>query len=459
MRPLPAWAGEGAVVALARELPESLEIVDELLSRGVRIAGVWNQTWCGKAQSVIGEQVLWNWARNLEANPGWSEFVEALGGKGIRVLCYVNPMFRDPPDDVPVERNLFEEGIAGGYFVRNGSGEVYLQKVTAFDVALLDLSSEEAREWMKGVIRAEMVEKAGCRGWMADFGEALPLDAVMASGETGEQWHNRYPVEWARLNREAVMEAGLEGEALVFSRSGFTTTPGEALLLWPRDQLTTWDRFDGMASALHGLLEGGFSGIALNHSDVGGYTSLSFLGKEYERDEELLLRWAEMNAFGPLLRTHEGNAPGQSMQVYGSESAMAGFARMTQVFAALAPYREALFAEAAEKGWPVVRHLAMHYPDDGQAWEVDDQFLLGSELLVAPILEPCGDGGCERAVYLPEGAWVHLWTGGVHAAPRDGSFVSAPAPLGQPPVFYRDGSAASQAIVEAFSDAGLIPLE
>ncbi len=460
MSPLPEWTGSGAIVALARDLPESLAIVSELAAHGVKIAGVWNQGWCGKVQTIVGEQVLWNWARNEEANPGWSAFVDAVEDEvGARILCYVNPMFRDPPEDVAVERDLFDEGIAGGYFVRNGAGEVYLQPVTAFDVALLDLSSEAARSWMKDVIRTEMVEKAGCSGWMADFGEALPMDAVMASGETGAQWHNRYPVEWARLNREALQEAGLEGEALVFHRSGFTTSPSQALLVWEGDQLTTWDRFDGIESALHGLISGGFSGIALNHSDVGGYTSLPLLGKEYLRNEELLLRWAEMNAFGPVLRTHEGNAPGMSMQVYGSESAMDGFARMTQLYAALASYRQGLFEEAHARGWPMVRHLAMHYPDDEESWAVNDEFLLGAELLVAPMLEPCADQACQRAVYLPPGPWTHVWTGEQLGAAGEGEWVSVPAPLGEPAVFVKTGSRSEESVAEAFAEAGLFPLE
>ena len=86
---------------------------------------------------------------------------------------------------------------------------------------------------------------------MADFAEALPFDAVLASGEPAAAWHNRYPVEWARLNREALDEAGRLDDALVFHRSGFTTTPAYAGMLWEGDQAVTWDRFDGLASAVH----------------------------------------------------------------------------------------------------------------------------------------------------------------------------------------------------------------
>ena len=80
-------------------------------------------------------------------------------------------------------------------------------------------------------------------------------------------------------------------------------------MFWEGDQLTTWDRYDGMTSALRGLINGGFSGLALNHSDTGGYTSLSRFGLGYSREAELLKRWGELSAFTSLLRTHEGNQP------------------------------------------------------------------------------------------------------------------------------------------------------
>jgi len=305
MPELPAWIHEGAILALAQDVHSSLAIVNQLQAHGAHIAAVWNQTWPGKATTYIGEQVLWNWAYNPYYHPDWQSYVATLAEQGMRTLCYVNPMFRDPAAaGTQVTRNLFDEGIREGYFVRNAAGEVYKLPVTAFEVALLDLSNSEARRWMKDVITEEMIRKAGCRGWMADFGEALPFDAIMSNGFTGEQYHNTYAIEWMRLNREVVEENGLLGELLIFNRSGSTRTPRYSLLLWEGDQLVTWDEYDGLRSALHGLVSSGFSGIALNHSDTGGYTSLSKWGYGFTREPELLQRWVEMNAFTAVLRTH-----------------------------------------------------------------------------------------------------------------------------------------------------------
>ncbi len=312
---------------------------------------------------------------------------------------------------------------------------------------------------MKDVIKDEMVTNARCSGWMADFAEALPFDAKLHSGEDGAAFHNRYPVEWARLNREVAEELDMVGELLIFNRSGHTRTPQYSLLLWEGDQLTTWDKYDGLRSALFGLVGSGFSGISLNHSDTGGYTSLSQWGLGYKREAALLRRWTEMNAFTAVLRTHEGNQPGANAQVYSDDDSMAHFARMTKVYKALHFYRKTLFAEAWEKGWPVVRHLLFHYPDEEKAWQVHDQFLLGSEILVAPILSKCsGWPDCVdyRAVELPPGEWVHLWTGAEVGQAGAWAYELIDAPMGEPPVFYRKDSPVGDQLVTNLQDAGVL---
>jgi alpha-glucosidase len=461
MRPPPTWIDEGAIVALARDLDLGLQKAATLRQRGARIAAVWNQTWCGTATTMIGEQVLWNWALSPAREAPWGAYVDALQTAGARVVCYVNPMFRDLPADAdPGTRNLFREAVDGGFVVRTAAGGTYLLQQGVFEVALLDLSNPDARVWMKSVLRDEVLGRARCSGWMADFAEALPFDAVLASGEPAAAWHNRYPVEWARLHREALEEAGRLDDVLVFHRSGFTTTPTFSGMQWEGDQAVTWDRFDGIRSALHGLLNGAFSGIALNHSDAGGYTGVPIGDPPVERAADLLQRWVEMNAFTALLRTHEGNQPARNAQVYGDDVLAEHFARFTRVYAALAPYRRALYQEAAAKGWPVVRPLAMHAPEVDRAWTISDQFLLGADVLVAPVLDPCGDvADCalSRSVWLPPGEWRHLWTGATHgtAGAATGTDVTVPAPLGQPPVFLRVGSGVAASLPDALRAQGI----
>ena len=458
----PGWLDQGAILALARDLPQSEQIVTDLLDRGARIAAVWNQTWSGISKTFIGEQVLWHWIQNPGAHPGWGEFVAKMQQRDIRTLCYVNPMFRElPPEELRrmPRRNLYDEAKEGGYFVKNEAGNPYKMPVTAFDVFLLDLTHEAARTWMKAILKEEMIKRAGCAGWMADFAEALPFDAVLSDGSPAPLYHNRYPVEWAKLNREALEEAGVVGQVLVFNRSGALRTPAYSTMLWQGDQLTTWDAYDGIQSALYALLGGGISGIALNHSDTGGYTSLSRWGLGYTRESELLKRWTEMNAFTSVLRTHEGNQPQANAQVYSDDTARDHFARFTKVYAALAPYRRTLFAQASQKGWPVVRHMLLEFPQDPKAWELDDQFMLGSEFLIAPILKKCGsEKNCnpERSLYLPKGRWVHLWSQKSYGDAGKGMQVELRVPIGEPAVFYKQGSQAGIELNQELKTLGIL---
>jgi alpha-glucosidase len=460
MPPLPDWVNEGAVVALAKGTEPSLQLVDDLRAHGVEVAGVWNQTWSGKVVTYIGEQVLWNWVSNPTYHPGWGGFVDELDSRGIRTLCYVNPMFVEVPEDAkPVARNLYEEGVAGGYFVHDAQGGILKIPVTAFDVALLDLTNPAAWAWMKDILQQEVMGTGRCSGWMVDFAEALPFEAVLASGVSAASYHNQYPVDWMRLNREAVEDAGRLGDIMLFNRAGHTRTPAYSLLLWQGDQLTTWDEYDGLVSAMRGLINGGLSGIALNHSDIGGYTSLSQWGLGYSREPEQLMRWAEMSAFTSAFRTHEGNQPAANAQVYTDAEAMAHFARMSKVYKALAFYRSQLFQEAWTKGWPVVRHLMLHYPDDAKAHRTDDQFLLGSEILVAPIKNKCWTWPyCpyDKETYFPAGEWVHLWTGEVFGNGAKGTMGTVKAPLGSPAVFYRKGSTVGATFVANLQAAGIV---
>jgi alpha-glucosidase len=458
MREPPAWLDGGAVVALASDLDANAQRLALLRDRGAAIAAVWDQTWCGTAKTLLGEQVLWNWALPPSRSAAWNAFAAGLEAAGIRPLCYVNPMFRDlPPDADPASRNLYREVIDSGFAVRRPDGTPYLLKQGMFEVVLLDLSSGAARTFMKSVLKDELLSAAGCSGWMADFGEALPFDAVLASGEPPAAWHSRYPVEWARLNREALEEAGALDATLVFHRSGFTATPAFSGMQWEGDQAVTWDAFDGMASGLHGLLNGGFSGISLNHSDAGGYTAVPVADPPAERSPELLARWVEMNAFTALLRTHEGNRPDLNAQVYSTDTAAAHFARFSRIFRGLGAYRRGLFREAAATGAPVVRHVAMHFPDVPRAWDAHDEFLLGPDVLVAPVLEPstAPDGSVARTLWLPPGRWRHLWTGVETDAGPAGFDMTQTAPPGEPPVYLRAGAASAEGILDALRAEGI----
>ena len=162
-----------------------------------------------------------------------------------------------------------------------------------------------------------------------------------------------------------------------------------------------------------------------------------------------------MNAFTSVLRTHEGNQPQANAQVYSDDDSQRHFARMSRVYRALAFYRRGLFEEANAYGWPVVRHLWMHYPNDEIAENRHDEFLLGSEILVAPILTPCfviWNCNPDREVYLPEDEWMDLWTGAEYSG---GQSIVVNSALGYPPVFYRKHSPIAEELLSNLRTAGI----
>ena len=453
MRRLPDWILSGAVIGMQGGTDKVREVRGKLQAHGVPVAAFWLQDWVGQRITTFGKQLWWNWELDPDRYPGWDALVAELRGSGVRMMTYVNPFFADVEGVKPnARRNLFQEAKARGHLVRHQNGEPYLIQNTSFSAGLLDLSSPEARAWMKDLLVTNVLG-AGASGWMADFGEALPYDALLAQG-TAPAFHNRYPEEWARLNREAIEEAGLEDEAVFFSRSGYTRSPGQTSLFWLGDQLVSWDEHDGLKSAVTGLLSSGLSGYAFNHSDIGGYTTIDNALQNYHRSAELLERWTELSAFNVVFRTHEGNRPERNVQVYSDDESLAHFGRMARVYAAWGFYRKQLVDEAARTGHPVARHLFLHYPEDTEVYRLrHEEFLVGSELLVAPVTDP---GRTSVRVYLPAGEWVHLWTGASHGRTDAGTWVTVEAPIGSPAVFHPRGSAVGEQLRRNLADAGLL---
>ncbi|MGH3346661.1 MAG: alpha-glucosidase [Nocardioides sp.] len=422
---LPGWSQDGAIVGLQGGTLEVRRELGQLQAAGAEIAAVWLQDWPGQRATDFGERVWWTWQLDSQRYAGWEQLVADLDQQGIAVTSYVNPFLVDAEplgDDI---RNLYDEAREAGYLVTEEGGSPYLLDQGGFDAALVDLSSPEARDWYANVI-AEEVLGIGVSGFMADFGEGLPFDAVIAHGNP-RLAHNEWPRLWAQTVREACERAG-EDECLTWFRSGSLGMGEDASLFWNGDQLVGFGKRDGLASALLGTFSAGVSGWPLVHSDIGGYTSVGSVLNDYTRSDELLDRWAELAAFGVVMRTHEGNRPDDNLQVFDPERVDA-FARMTKVYAALEPYRAEVLAEATRVGLPAVRHGWLAAPGT-EAAEVDSQFFLGDAILVAPVL---GEGDDAVEVVFPPGDWQHLFTGRTY---EEGT-REVEAPVGRPAAFVR----------------------
>lgn len=422
MQPLPDWA-LGTILGVQGGKDKVEQVLNAALGAGNPVSAIWIQDWVGRRLTNFGSQLWWRWLPDETAYPNFKAWVASLRARNIRVLGYVNPFLAD-------EGPIFEEAQKRGFLVRDRLGQPYKIRTVGFPAYLIDLANSDARTYLKKVIRENMLQ-AGLAGYMADFGEWLPWNSQMANGELGAAWHNLYATEWARLNREVVREAGLEGQVVFFTRSGFTGSAAHSTLFWAGDQLVTFDEFDGLASAITGMLSGGVSGLTLNHSDIGGYTTINNPLKNYHRSRELLLRWAEMAVFTPFFRNHEGNRPEKNYQVYSDERIVKEFAALGRQHQRLAPLFKQLMAEAAAGGMPLMRPLFLHYPADSHTYTLRHQFMLGRDLIVAPVVTAGAQSG---RVYLPAGGWIQSSTGRLIRYPGWHEFS---APLGSVVAFIR----------------------
>ena len=424
---LPDWVYDGHILGIQGGTQIMCDKIDNAQKHGIPVNGAWIQDWEGRRVTAVGKQLFWNWEWDSELYPGLDEKIRELGEKGIKVLGYINPF-------LAVEKPLYKEASEKGYTVKNKDGEDYYVTITTFPAAMVDFTNPDAVEWIKGVIKKNMID-FGLAGWMADFGEYLPTDAVLFSGEDAELVHNTWPARWAQINREALEESGKLGEIMFFTRAGFSATPKYSTMMWCGDNHVDFSIDFGLPSVIPAMLSLAVCGFGLSHSDVGGYTSFFNL----KRSEELYMRWLEMNTFTPVLRGHEGLNPDINAQHDASEKVLSHNAKFAKLHVALKPYLKSAVKENAQTGLGVIRPLFFHY-DEEAAYTEAYEYLLGRDILVAPVLK---QGAITRDVYLPEDEWVHIWSGKEY---KGGKFAVS-APIGEIPVFVRKGTEAEKILI------------
>lgn len=420
---LPEWTYNGLIVGVQGGDERSFGLVDRTIEKGVKVSGVWCQDWAGKRITSFGKRLNWNWHYNPEMYPDLPARIKDLHARGIKFLAYATPHLVSDGD-------LFAEGQKAGIFAKRTDGSDYLVDFGEFDCGIADLTDPDAYQWYKENILKKNMLDMGVDGWMADFGEYIPTDdLILASGRPATLEHNHWPVLWAKCNYEALEETGKLGQVVYFMRAGGTGSQKYCTLLWAGDQSVDFTRHDGLCTVICGALSAGMSGCGLTHSDIGGYTSMY----ENVRTKELFLRWAEMNVFTPVMRTHEGNRPEQNFQYYDDEDCMEQLARLVDIHAALSPCFKTLIAENAARGIPVQRPLFLHNEEDEACYSIQFEYLLGPDILVSPVWQA---DQAKWEVYLPKGEWLHLWSGKEYGQGTH----TVPASLGEPPVFYKKTS-------------------
>ena len=441
---LPDWLYDGGILAMqdwkfdGEETASAFDGVGNIERKvkkakdaGAEVIGVWCQDWCGCRCTAFGYQVMWNWSYDRDKYKELPSKIKEWKEQGFRFLGYINPF-------LAIEKELYREAHEKGYLVKNDAGEDYLVTITTFPAAMIDFTNPAAYEWYKDIIKKNMIG-IGMSGWMADFGEYLPEDAVLYDGDAREL-HNRWPAIWAKLNYEAIEEEGKLDEVFFFTRAGHTGTVAYSTMMWTGDQHVDFSIDDGIGSVIPAHLSLAMSGFGISHSDVGGYTTIEHM----TRSKELMLRWIELNAFTPLFRGHEGNQPGRNVQFDYDDETLNHIGKYTGIHRRLKPYIKSLVEETVTNGTPVMRPLFYHY-DEKPAYVETSEYLLGEDLLVAPVLE---EKAVTRKVYLPEDKWINVYTNEEY----EGGTYEVDAPIGKPPVFVRSESTFKQELIKAINE-------
>ena len=306
------------------------------------------------------------------------------------------------------KNRFFREIVDGGMAVKNAAGSL------PYEDAVLDFTNPKTVSWYQSKIEGLM--KLGVATIKCDFGEAAPYDGFYYNGRGGLYEHNLYPVRYNKALWEQV-ERSHPGEGVIWARSAWAGSQRYALH-WGGDAATT---NTGMLGDLRGGLSFGLSGFSFWSHDMGGFVTAS--------PEDIYRRWLPFGFLSSHTRAH-GAPPTEPWLI--SESFTKAFRQAAEMKYKLMPYVYAQAKDCTERGLPMVRALLVEFPDDPGAWLVEDEYMFGSQILVAPLLE----SGNSRTCYLPRGKWIDYQSGKVY----EGGYQTIE--VGEIPcvILVRDGS-------------------
>lgn len=344
-----------------------------------------------------------------ERFPDPAGMVKTLRDLGFRVSLWQWP-------NLNIGSPLFQEAFERGFLVKRRSGQVYTYEGGyGQDAAFIDYSDPAAVAWIQAKFR-DLLEM-GVAAIKVDYGEGAPPDAGYV-GVAPEAAHNAYPLLYQRAVWEASEQVHGTGEAVLWGRAGWAGSQRYPVH-WSGDGVA---RVEDLACVLRATLSMGLSGFPFYAHDIGGFAGVP--------EPALYVRWAQLGLLSSHSRAH-GSPPREPWH-YGP-AAEAAVRAMVEFRYRLLPYLWAEAEESARTSTPLVRPLLLDFPDDPTAWAVEDQYLLGRSLLVAPML----DGGTRRRVYLPAGRWVDHRSDEVLDG---GRWLDVEAPLDEVPLFVRAGA-------------------
>jgi len=431
MRTLPDWVHRGMMLGIQGGRAKIEKAIQKLQAHQGVLSSLWIQDWVGQRQGMFWQRLKWHWDVDRSLYPDWEKLVQDLDRLQLKTVSYFNARF-SPLNECSTHCD-FDKVINNGFAVSNPFGQPYLIGSGGFDFVKLDLTNPNATQWFYD--RMKQHSESGIKGLMVDFSESLPFDVKLFNGQDPQEYHGNYIRDWAQLSRN-VLNDKVGEDAFVMMRGGNQLSLPFVNSYWAGDQLETWDRFDGMHSALIGMMSGGLAGMGITHSDIGGVIAFPLVN--YRRTEELYLRWLQMSSFTAIMRTHEGSNPESTHQFDSTENSLKQTAFYSRLYSVLFHYRKNLLSEYRDLGVPLIRTMYMENPQDPIAWQIDDQFYLGPDIIVAPVLKP---GMKKRGVWLPPGSWIQLFKG-CELTQTKSSYLNVDTPIDSIPVFVREESEA-----------------
>jgi len=421
---VPRW-GLGVWKTLIGGERRALADLARLRAHGVPLHAAWTYDLVEQTSGVG-----WRWPIYGPIPPGPyprpARFVAALHRRGLKVLGYLNPfVYADTP--------LFDRALERDLLLDDGGGRPLLgtwrpHPRTQVRHGTVDLSDPLARKWFGARVRHALVT-LGLDGAMQDFGEGLPARAVPTGPARAALAHNRYPVEYAHAVRQAAEEVK-PGQTVFFARSGYLGAQSASTGRFTGDQERSWHPERGLPSVVRAMISGSLSGWPYWGPDIAGFTT----APDTVRDEkELWIRWAQLGALSPVMRDMLG-AQRHAVDALTDAETLAVFRAYARLHTALMPYLHRQARAAHERGLPIIRPLFLEHPDDPDTLDIDDQYLLGPDVLVAPVLRP---QHARRRLYLPRGRWTDYWTGRTITGAR---WVTLPAPRHRIPLLIRADS-------------------
>ncbi len=366
--------------------------------------------------------------------------LEKLGFKTHTIL--------DPGIKIDPAWDVYNAGLAGGFFLKNPNGSVHEGEVWPGPSVFPDFSASATRTWWSGLVAG--LAKRGIRGMWIDMNEPSSFktgtvpDDVLADGDgrptTMAELHNAYAFFEAKATYDGMKAARPDERPFLLSRAAFAGQQRYSAV-WTGDAPSTWTT---LGMTLPQLLHLGMSGIAFAGSDVGGYSGRA------ESTPELFARWAALGSISPFFRAHaEKDARRQEPWAFGveTEDAVRSFVSLRYE---LLPYLYSAFDETARTGAPVLRPLVFDFQNDPEVATIADEAMLGPSLLVAPITK---SGASGREVYFPKGTrWFELRSGAVFEGGKKVTIGSAAEPLPKDalPIFVREGAVIARYPVQSF---------